>query len=87
MLSLSSEELSWLPLKKGVHVLPPLVQQPWALSLESLCSIEFHQKGVWRVLFRKPADVGGPSRQVRQGEETPAQPSCQDMRISNNPAL
>ena len=79
MLSLSSEELSWLPLTREVHVLPPLVQQPWALPLESWCPIEFQQKGIWRVSGGKPANMGGPSREVRQGQETPAQPSGQDM--------
>lgn len=86
-LSLSSEELSWLPLTREGHVLPPLIQQPWALPLESLCSIEFQQKGIWRVLGGKPADMGGPSTEERQGEETPAQPSSQDTWTSNNPAL
>jgi len=79
MLSLSSEELSWLPVTGDSRVLSPLVQQPWALPLESLCPTEFQQKAIWTVLAGKPADMGGPSREVREGEKTPAQPSCQDM--------
>lgn len=87
ILSLSSDELSWLLLTREGHILPPLVQQSWGLPLVSLCPIEFQQKGIWIVSGGKPAGMGGPSREAGQGEEAPAQPSCQNMWTSNNLAL
>lgn len=79
ILSLSSDDLSWLLLTREGHILPPLVQQSWGLPLESLCPIEFQQKGIWIVSGGKPAAMAGPSREAGQGEEAPAQPSCQNM--------